>query len=241
MKKIPTLFQRVFDENHKKTITNEVTPGCEVVLEGASGGSIATVKYDGACSAIIDGDIYRRYDAKQKYGKKPPEGAIPCQPEPDPITGHWPHWVKCVEGNPQDKYFLEAFDNSKKQVFQVIRHLQCARGTTAEKGEVWTCEAVGPAWQSNPHNNKQNILVVHGMKIIPWGELTGSDGKVSFESIRDYLGNDRGCNPISSKSGLPLYWPIEGIVFWYKGEPLCKIKRSDFGFKWPFKENKKCI
>lgn len=26
---------------------------------------------------------------------------------------------------------------------------------------------------------------------------------------------------------------IEGIVFWHEGAPLCKIKRSDFGFKWP--------
>lgn len=25
---------------------------------------------------------------------------------------------------------------------------------------------------------------------------------------------------------------IEGIVFWKDGEPKCKIKRSDFGFKW---------
>jgi len=24
----------------------------------------------------------------------------------------------------------------------------------------------------------------------------------------------------------------EGIVFWYKGEPVCKIRRKDFGFKW---------
>ena len=26
---------------------------------------------------------------------------------------------------------------------------------------------------------------------------------------------------------------IEGIVFWKDGEPKCKIKCSDFGFKWP--------
>ena len=26
---------------------------------------------------------------------------------------------------------------------------------------------------------------------------------------------------------------MEGIVFWHEGAPLCKIKRSDFGFKWP--------
>ena len=117
MKKIPTLFKRVFNENHKKTLTQEVTPGCEVVLEGKT---TATVKYDGACCAIINGEIYRRYDAKQRYGKKPPEGAIPCQPEPDPITGHWPHWVRCVEGNPQDRYFLEAFNLSKTAILSVL-------------------------------------------------------------------------------------------------------------------------
>ena len=28
---------------------------------------------------------------------------------------------------------------------------------------------------------------------------------------------------------------IEGIVFWFEGEPKCKIKRSDFGFEWGIK------
>ena len=28
---------------------------------------------------------------------------------------------------------------------------------------------------------------------------------------------------------------IEGIVFWLNGEPVCKIKRTDFGLKWPIK------
>ena len=39
----------------------------------------------------------------------------------------------------------------------------------------------------------------------------------SFVELRDYLGSHN----------------IEGIVFWLNGEPKCKIKRSDFGFKWP--------
>jgi len=26
---------------------------------------------------------------------------------------------------------------------------------------------------------------------------------------------------------------IEGIVFWKNGVPCCKIKRKDFGLKWP--------
>ena len=27
----------------------------------------------------------------------------------------------------------------------------------------------------------------------------------------------------------------EGLVFWLDGEPVCKIKRSDFGLEWPVK------
>ena len=84
MKKIPTLFKRTFDAQHRKSIVNEVTPGMEWVLDGEG---IATVKIDGTCCAIIDGRFYRRYDAKR--GKTPPEGAIPCC-EPDLVTGHWP-------------------------------------------------------------------------------------------------------------------------------------------------------
>lgn len=54
MKKIPTLFERVY-ENHKVVgITDKVTPGCEVVL---SGKAIPTVKWDGAACAIINGGL----------------------------------------------------------------------------------------------------------------------------------------------------------------------------------------
>ena len=44
----------------------------------------------------------------------------------------------------------------------------------------------------------------------------------SFEGIREYLRNN----------------VIEGLVFWKNGEPMCKIKRSDFGFEWPVKEGR---
>lgn len=26
---------------------------------------------------------------------------------------------------------------------------------------------------------------------------------------------------------------------WFNGEPVCKIKRTDFGFEWPLKEEEK--
>lgn len=102
MKKIPTLFERVF-QNHKLVgITEKPIPGMEWVLDGLGE---ATIKYDGACCALLNGKFYKRYDAKR--GKQPPEGAIPCCP-PDPVTGHWPHWVPVDPENPADQWFIAA-------------------------------------------------------------------------------------------------------------------------------------
>lgn len=195
MKKIPTLFKRIY-ENHKVIdIVNEVTPGLEWVLDGEG---FATVKYDGACCCVINGNLWRRYDAKK--GKTPPEGAIPCC-DPDPITGHWPHWILCNSGNASDKWFIEAHINTLKELG--YPPVDC------------TYEAVGPHFQGNPYGLEYDTLIPHGANIIL--EL---DGPRTFDSIRDYLKSHE----------------IEGIVFWKDGEPQCKIKRSDFGFKWPVKK-----
>ena len=187
MKKIPTLFKRTFDEHHRKHITPEVTPGLEWVLEGRG---IATVKYDGTCCALMDGKFYRRYDAKK--GKTPPAGAIPCC-DPDPVTGHWPHWLECDFRNTADNWHLAAFYN--------------AGGFNLKSG---TYEAIGPHFQSNPYKLACDKLVRHGADVI-------RDCPRTFDGLRDYLAVHN----------------IEGIVFWLDGEPMCKIKRSDYGFKWP--------
>lgn len=185
MKKIPTLFERVF-ENHKIIdIRNNVCPGMEWVLNGEG---VATVKFDGICCAIIDGEFYRRYDAKK--GKKPPYGAIPCC-EADPITGHHPHWIKVSADNPNDKWLMKAYN---EYVFN------------KEDG---TYEAVGPHFQTNPYELDHDILIPHGLITI--------DVPRSFDGIKQYLCDNH----------------MEGIVFWKDGEPRCKIKRTDFGFKWP--------
>lgn len=96
MRKIPTLFTRVFEGHKIVDILPEITPGCEEAFLNGK----ATVKVDGSCCAVIDGNFYKRYDAKK--GKKPPVGAIPCD-NPDPVTGHHPHWVEISEDNPSDK------------------------------------------------------------------------------------------------------------------------------------------
>ena len=146
MKKIPTLFERTFDEKGDIVgISPKVTEGMEWVLEGDG---VATVKYDGACCCIINGFLFKRYDAKK--GKKPPEGAIPCCP-PDPITGHHPHWVKCNREDPADKWFYAAFDSTKRSY-----------GYLGDG----TYEAIGPHFQGNPYNLSEDILVRHGTKIV---------------------------------------------------------------------------
>lgn len=193
MKKIPTLFERIYEGHKIVGITDKVCEGMEWVLEG---GGVATEKFDGACCAIIDGTLYKRYDAKK--GKKAPEGAIPCC-DPDPVTGHWPHWVKVDASNPADKWFLSAYENT--------------HGDVIGDG---TYEAVGPHFQGNPYSLDKDKLWKHG--IVELENLPRS-----FDGIKEYLSAT----------------PIEGIVFWRDGEPMCKIKRSDFGFSWPLEQEGK--
>lgn len=164
MKKMPTLFRREFQDHHVISISQEVTPGLEWVLAGEG---VATRKIDGACCAIIDGVFYKCYDAKKdKRGnmKLPPAGAIPCD-DPDSVTGHWPHWVKVKEGNPADRWFLDALHNAQNR----DEILQDA-----------TYEAIGPHFQSNPYDLTQDTLVRHGTIEIELPER-------SFNGIREYL------------------------------------------------------
>jgi hypothetical protein len=188
MKKIPTLFVREFDGHKIVNITPEFTSDvcAEAFLHG-----VATVKIDGSCCAIINGEFYKRYDAKA--GKPIPDGAIPCQNEPDAVTGHLPCWVKCDRENKSDKWFWVAYDKA----FECVEPID------------GTYEAIGKHFNGNPYNLDYDILERHGIRIVSPLDRT-------FDSVKQWLeAHD-----------------AEGLVFWLKGEPICKIKRSDFGMKW---------
>lgn len=159
MKKIPTLFKREFKGHKIVGITKDVINGMEWVIEGEG---VATVKIDGACCAIIDGEFYKRYDAKK--GKTPPKGAIPCD-EPDPVTGHWPHWVKVDANDPADKWFIEAEKNARYKYTQMVNYR--------------TYEAIGKHFNGNPYKLGYDTLVPHGGEIVEVSR--------TFEGIRDYL------------------------------------------------------
>lgn len=156
MKKISTLFKK--DPNDLGRVINEVNPENQWVFDGFG---IPTRKYDGTACAIINGELYKRYDVKK--GKPVPDGAIPCQ-EADEITGHHPHWVKCEQNDPSNKYHFEAF-------------------TALEDKTDGTYELIGTKIQGNPEGITQgHILVLHGDH-----KLHGLVYPLTFENIKQYL------------------------------------------------------
>lgn len=157
MKKISTLFKK--DPSDLGMVINEIDPQNQWVIDGDG---FPTRKWDGTACAVIGGELYKRYDVKK--GKKVPEGAIPCQ-EPDSITGHWPHWVKCDRNNPADKYHFEGFDSSFHSL-----------------GD-GTYELLGPKIQGNPEKFNEHILMRHGSDVICDLE------DYSFEGIKNWLEN----------------------------------------------------
>ena len=158
MKKIPTLFKREFDEKGRiKRVLPIVTAGMEWVLTGEGE---PTEKVDGSACAIIDGKLWKRYDAKN--GKVAPAGAIPCQTAPDPVTGHWPHWVRVDEKSRADRWYWAAYVNSP---------------WCTEDG---TYEAVGVHFQGNPYGLDDDFLERHG-------RIKVKDFPRNFEGMREYL------------------------------------------------------
>ena len=81
-----------------------------------------------------------------------------------------------------------------------------------------TYEAIGKHFNGNPYDLGYDILIIHGCIRVPQSDLN----ELSFDSIKKYLESH----------------DVEGIVFWKDKEPICKIKRTDFGFKWPIKRDK---
>ncbi len=154
-KKISTLFKK--DPTNLGRVINEINPDNDWVLNN----SRATRKFDGTASAIINGELYKRYDVKK--GREAPENAIPCQ-EPDSITGHHPHWVKCDRGDNSDKHHFEAFDKLTEKI----------NGTY---------ELVGPKIQGNPEKFTENSLILHGSSNV---NLTA----ISFEAIKEFLAKE---------------------------------------------------
>jgi len=156
MRKISTLFKK--DHSNLGKVINEINPENEWVFTDG----IPTRKFDGTSVAIINGEIYKRYDVKK--GRQIPDGAIPCQ-EADLITGHYPHWLKCDISKNEDKYFFEAYHEK----------------------EFWkdgTYELCGFKIQGNPERIIGHKLIKHGCEVLNIKDFT-------YESLKTYLWNPK--------------------------------------------------
>lgn len=79
-----------------------------------------------------------------------------------------------------------------------------------------TYELIGPKVQGNPEERSVHCLVKHGeLPIYPMSVLP----LTNFDRIRAYLAVNK----------------CEGIVWHHPDGRMCKIKRKDFGFPWPVK------
>jgi len=148
MKKISTLFAK--DEKNLARVINKINAENAWVTNGEA---IATRKFDGTAAAIINGELFKRFDVKK--GRSIPVDAIACQ-EADLITGHHPHWVKCDRSKSEDKFFFEGFDN-------------------LEIKTDGTFELCGPKVQGNPENLEKHTLIKHGCEVFEFSSFEFND------------------------------------------------------------------
>ena len=73
-----------------------------------------------------------------------------------------------------------------------------------------TYELTGPKLQGNPHKESWHQFHPHGEMII-------RDFPRDYDAMAEWF---------------KVNGPLEGVVFWLNGEPVAKIKASDFGVKW---------
>ena len=189
MKKIPTLFQRLYDGPFPVGMSRVVTSGCEWVLKGEG---IATEKVDGVCCAIIGGELYKRI-VKKPAGRTPAVEMIPCQFDPDPITKEMPYWAKVSRANVGDKWLLTAFYN------------------TPWNRKDGTYEAVGRHFQGNPYGLDADFLEEHGrirIKDCPrdYDGLKRFLGSHPIEGVVFWRGNGEMCKIKRRDFGFP--WPV---------------------------------
>lgn len=189
MKKIPTLFQRLYDGGYAVGMSRKVTEGCEWVLNGDG---IATEKVDGMCCAIIGGKLYKR--VIQNVGRRLPAAEmIPCQFDPDPVTREMPYWVRIREQSVGDKWLISAYNN------------------TPWNRKDGTYEAVGKHFNANPYHLDSDFLEEHGRIHIrncprDYDGLKRYLGSHQIEGIVFYRGNGEMCKIKRRDFGFP--WPV---------------------------------
>jgi hypothetical protein len=157
MKKIPTIFVRDMSKQ-PALVTPDWKEGCEWVRDGEG---VATLKRDGTCCMVRDGKLFKRREVKQ--GQTAPADFEVA--DFDEETGKTVGWVPVTDGNPDDKYHLQAWQHAKEH------------GDWLTDG---TYELMGPKVQGNRESIADHQFVTHGgVKL--------DDVPRTFDDLRVYL------------------------------------------------------
>ena len=121
----------------------------------------------------------------------PAPDAIPCD-EPDPVTGHWPHWIPVGE-EPESRWHREAWN---------------AVDRTLPEG---TYELCGPKLQGNPEGFSSHVFILHGVEIVvtdarSWEALRAFLEGYEGEGIVFHHPDGRRCKIRRDDYGFP--WPV---------------------------------
>jgi hypothetical protein len=165
MRKIVSLFARNFDTAFDdRKVRDEIMPAAQWVADGEG---VATRKWDGMAVLVKDGAVYKRHDAKN--GRTPPPDFVAAQPDPDPVSRHWPGWVPVKNG---DRPINESMAWARAHMFP--------DGVVPDG----SYEAVGPLIGTrhgpNPENLSEQRLVAHGADLLP-------DAPRDYDGLREYL------------------------------------------------------
>jgi hypothetical protein len=201
MIKIPCLFERDFSNKRHPVLLRTVTVGCEWALTPAA---VPTRKRDGTACLIKGGRLFKRYDVRVKRGALVPAGAIPCIPEADPVTGHWPHWVE-VGPEPESRWHMEAFSG--------LRASDGSRFRPKASLHDGTYELCGPKIGGNPERLAEHEFFRHGSEVLTLNAWSGWDAILSFLQTTEIEGivfhhlDGRMCKIRRDDYGLP--WPVK--------------------------------
>ena len=124
-----------------------------------------------------------------------------------------PWYVDVDEHSPDDKYIWEAARNTDL--------------LNIPDGE-WSGEAVGPKIQGNSLNLKEHTVILFSVPSVR-ERLIFENVSTNYEELKEWLPKQK--SKVGNNCG------IEGIVWWYRDEPIGKIKLKDFNYDQESKEN----
>lgn len=163
-----------------------------------------TRKVDGAAVLVRHGRCFKRREVKP--GRRPPDGFQ--EVEADETTGKRVGWVPIRPGDPADRYFVEGINNAR-----------CELGPESADGR--TFELVGPRVQRNTEGLGRHEIIPHDSSELHLDKtavgIDGLEPDEAFERLNEYLEAA----------------PHEGIVWHHPDGRRAKVKRRDFGHRWP--------